>query len=614
MTTTTRRTILAAVLAVAALPALPADRAAFSRTVFIGDSLSDSGYFRPLLTAIGGQRAAVLGRFTTNPALVWSEHLARYYGTDASPNGKGQNGDNYAVGGARVTVDEDNLLLGPTPSLRSQYDSYLAGNGNRADPNALYTVWGGSNDLFAAAADPAQEQNIVQTAVAGQAFIVKGLQDVGARYVLVPNITDMGLAPQSQAAGATAAAQATGRANNYNQALYSTLAGQGLRVIPVDTFSFLREVVANPALYGFSNVTDPACFLVQSFLCAPIAYVTPGADRSHLFADGVHPSAAAHEILGDLALSMVEGPRQIAVLPHSAAGTGRNRAERVAVQATPNADAVSGIHWWSDIRGDFQRYDHGHHYDGVGPALLAGVGVQQDGLRYGGFAGYGRQNNDWGQSRGSWDQTEATLGAYLGWRSNGVWFTGQVNYSWLDFDINRDVPLGPALRRHHGSADGHNLTVALSTGWDFSRGALVHGPVLGVISQRIDVDGFAEDGANLSTSLAYPEQSFDSLIGSAGWQASYQINSAVRPYARVTIDREFEKPAMEAFAQSQTQSTTLPYAVPGVGVDRSAYATATLGARAKLSGALGANAGLSLNAGQKGGKHSMLFISVGNGF
>jgi len=610
------RTLIAAALAVAALPSLAADRAAFSRTVFIGDSLSDSGYFRPVLVA-ANPSAAILGRFTTNPGLVWSEHLARYYGTNARANGNGQTGDNYAAGGARVSVDEVNPLLGPIPSLTSQYNNYLTANNNRADPDALYTVWGGANDLFAVAANPDQAQAIIGAAVSGQVAIISGLQNAGARYVLVPNIPDIGLTPQFIAQGATASEQASGLANAYNQALYAALAGQGVRVIPVDTYTFLGEIARSPSLYGFSNVTGMACLTAQSVVCNPGTYVTPDAARRYLFADGVHPSAAAHELLADLALSMIEGPRQLAILPHSASGTGRNRAERVAAQATPGAsETASGLHWWTDIRGDLQRYDHGRHYDGMGPALLAGWGVQRAGLRYGGFAGYGRQDNDWGQRRGSWDQKEASLGAYLGWRSGGVWLVGQVSYSWLDFDIDRTIPLGPALRRHHGSTDGSNLTLALSAGWDFGQGALVHGPVLGVISQRIDVDGFAEDGANLSTSLAYPDQSFDSLTGSAGWQASYQINPTVRPYARVVVEREFEKPAAEAFARSQTLSDTLPYAVPGIHTDRT-WVTATIGARANLSRlnpGLAANLGISHNAGQKGGKHSMVFLSIGNGF
>jgi len=611
MSTIARRILLTTTLTVATVSSSPAaDRATFSRTVLIGDSLSDSGYFRPILVTANPQ-AAILGRFTTNPGLVWSEHLARYYGTDANPNGNGQNGDNYAAGGARMTVDEANPLLGPIPSMLSQSNNYLAANNGHAPSDALYTVWGGANDLFAAAAAASQAQTILNTAVLGQVGIVASLQAAGARYVLVPNIPDIGLTPQFLAMGAATSAQASNLADTYNRALYTTLAAQGLRVIPVDTYHFLQETVASPSRYGFSNVTDAACLSAQSITCNPDTYVTPDADRTYLFADGVHPSAAAHEMLADLALSMIEGPRQVAVLPHSATATGRNRAGRVAVQAVPSTDTTRAIHWWSDIRSDLQRYDHGDHYDGMGPALLAGFARQQGSQRYGGFAGYGHQDNDWGRNRGSWDQTEITLGAYFGWRDGGAWFSGQVSYSWLDFEINRNVPLGPTLHRHHGSATGNNLTLALSTGWDFGQNTLLHGPLISVTTQRINIHGFIEDGANLSTALAYPDQSYDSLTGSIGWQASYQISPTVRPYAHITIDREFETTDAEVFAQSL--STTLPYTVPGIGTDRT-WATATIGARAKLSGTLGANLGLSFNAGQKGGKHHMVFVSIGNGF
>src|SRR3546814_1193529 len=104
-----------------------------SNTVFFGDSLTDSGYFRPVLIQVVGPSGALIGKFTTNPGLVWSEYLAQYYGADASPNGNGQSGDNYAAGGARVgvcTVDGS----GPLPSLATQMHNNLAAHGGRAHP------------------------------------------------------------------------------------------------------------------------------------------------------------------------------------------------------------------------------------------------------------------------------------------------------------------------------------------------------------------------------------------------------------------------------------------------------------------------------------------------
>src|SRR3546814_16405807 len=89
----------------------------------------------------------------TNPGLVWSESLAQYYGADASPNGNGQSGDNYAADGARVGVDTVGGL-GPITPLATQMNKYLAANGRRADPTALYRVWVRANDPTVMLSDP----------------------------------------------------------------------------------------------------------------------------------------------------------------------------------------------------------------------------------------------------------------------------------------------------------------------------------------------------------------------------------------------------------------------------------------------------------------------------
>ena len=611
------RAALAVALAAAAVTPAFADDT-FSRTVFFGDSLTDSGYFRPVIVRTIGPSGAILGRFTTNPGLVWSERVADRYGTRADANGNGQTGDNYAAGGARVGVDTVGGL-GPIPSLVTQANRYLAANGGRADPNALYTVWGGANDLFAVQANPAQAQQIIGSAVTAQVGLVGALQGAGARYVLVPSIPDIGLTPGSRAGGAVGMAQGTALANTYNTALYAGLAGQNLRVIPVDTFHFLQEVVANPSLYGFANVTSPACRVQpapagdSSLFCNPNSFATPSAADSYLFADGVHPASRAHEMVADLAVAMIDGPQQIAVLPQSATVTGRARADRINNRLSLAPARSEGRSWWADVRADMQRYDHGDAYDGVAPALTAGLDWTSGNTTFGGFVGYGKQGNDWGLRRGSWDQTEATVGGFVGWRADsGAWVNAQLSYTWLDFDTDRTVQIGPVTRVHSGQADGSNVAAAIGAGWNFGTGALQHGPVLSLVAQRIEVDGFAESDPTVSSSLAYPSQDIDSLIGSAGWQFAYAASDSFRPYARLTIDREFEDAPSQAFAQSQSLPSTLPYAVPARGYDTS-YATATLGTQTTLFG-LDANVGASLTVGQKGGSHTTAFATIGAGF
>jgi outer membrane lipase/esterase len=214
--------------------------------------------------------------------------------------------------------------------------------------------------------------------------------------------------------------------------------------------------------------------------------------------------------------------------------------------------------------------------------------------------------------RGDFSQKDATLGGFAGWYGDNAWVNGQLSYSRLGFDLDRDVVLGPATRTHHGSTDGSNLSVGVSGGWTFTQGSLQHGPVASLLWQKIDIDGFAESDPTLSTSLAYPDQDFRSLVGSIGWQLAYTGNQQLTPYARLTWDREFKDLPDEAFAQAQSIPSSLPYAVPGIQFDRS-YATMQIGARTSLVG-LDANVGATATMGQSGGNDASVFVTLGKRF
>lgn len=602
------RSLLAVALAMAAAPALAQD-GPYTQTVFFGDSLTDAGYFRPLLPA---SVRPVTGQFTTNPGFVWSQYLAEYYGTSAYANGNGQVGTNYAAGGARVGTNTTGAL-GPIPSLATQVNTYLASTGGRADPNALYTVWGGANDLFAITSGGADPTTTIGGAVTAQVGIIGTLQNAGARYILVPTIPDLGVTPGFRAQGAAAAAAGTQLSTTYNTALFNAIDTAGLRVIPLDTFSLLREIVASPAEYGFANVTGTACqpqITANSLTCNPTSYVSPNAPDTYAFADGVHPTSKAHSILSQYAVAMLEGPRQIALLPYTASVHGRARADRVAahVAGKPEAD---GMRWWGDLRGDFLRYDDGDLYDGAGPMGTFGVDWSRGSMVYGAFAGYGRAKYDFGKRSGSFDEADATLGGFAGWYGDRLWANAQVSYSWISYDVDREVQLGNVTRRHSGSPDGTNLSLGLSAGYQWGEGAFRHGPVISVLSQTIDMDGYSESNVN-SSALAYPDQEFDSLIGSAGYEFSYAINDHLQPYARLTVDKEFEDPAEEVFAQALSLPGTSAYAVPGLDTD-DGYGTLLMGARTQLFG-FDANLGVTTTVNQGGGTNTTAFMTLGGSF
>lgn len=600
--------LMGVAIALAAAPAM-AQQSPYSRTVFIGDSLTDAGYFRPLLPA---SVQAVTGQFTTNPGWTYAQYVANYYGTNGAAHGNGQGGDNYAIGGARVGVDSSQVLAAGTPaipvySLKTQTAQYLAANGGKADANALYTVFGGANDLFAIQAG-APLVSTLTNAVTDQVGIVATLKGAGAQYVVVPTIPDVGLTPGARAGGAAGMAAGTALAKAYNDALFAGLKAAGLQVIPVDTFHVLQEIVANPGQYGFVNVTNPACTTASSLTCNPTSYATPTAANTYVFADGVHPTTATHEMLGQYTVSILEAPRNQQILTHSAQTVGRSRADQVSWHL--GGRPADGLSWWGNLRGDMQRYAHADLYDGMAPAGLFGVDWARDGMVLGGFAGYGRMDADFGKNKGDFTQSDTSLGLFAGWYGERAWVNAQLSYSWLDYDVTRKLQLGPATRIHEGSPEGSNLTAALNAGYEFgTEGGFRHGPVAAVIWQKVKLDGYTESNPS-ATALGYANQDADSTVGRLGWQARFDGGS-VKPYVQVTYDHEFED-SKQASAWLQSMPEVGMYKVPGLEFDKD-YATAVLGARVSLWG-LNSNVGISTTTLQKRARDATLFASFSGSF
>ncbi|QIK81110.1 autotransporter domain-containing protein [Lysobacter sp. HDW10] len=594
----------------------------FSQTIFFGDSLTDAGFFRPLLPP---NAQAVVGQFVTNPGLVWSQDMAQYYGTDASAawfgTGAGtrpSTGNNYAVGGARVATDV-NGPLGFTPSLKTQVNAYLSRTGGRADPNALYTVWGGANDLFTitASTPPATAQATIGAAVTNEIALIGQLKAAGAQYILVPNIPDLGVTPSMRVQGAAAQAQATAIATAYNNALYSGVSQQNLRIIPLDTFNFIREVVATPAMFGFTNVTSTAClpaYTASALTCNPLSYASPDAASTYAFADGVHPSTAAYKLLADYAVATIEGPRQIGVLPQSAAVSNKNRFNALSTQlstATPN----EGMHWWVGGRFDVNRYHRGapgDGFDGTGGAANGGVGWWKGGMGYGVALGYAQTSFDFGAQRGDAKQKEVNVTGFFNYvDESGLFANAQLGYTRLDFDVHRKIPLGIAMRQHDGSTNGDILALGAEAGYMFKGEKLDHGPVVSVLGQQVRVDGYTESGAGQSTALAFDDQKFNALTASVGYEGRLKINDHFTTSTRLAWQKDLKKNDAQVSAH-MTSLGGMAYSVPGPQFDRD-YLMLTTSARTKLGG-IDLFAGLNSTLMRKGGLNTTVFVNVGRNF
>ena len=509
----------------------------FNSTIFFGDSLTDSGTFQSVVPPGAG-------KFTTNPGPIWSENVAAMFRRTAIPAVAG--GTNYAVGGARITGLPGIPPAPPTDNatpIAIQISTYLAATGGRADPNALYSVWGGANDIFFIAGSPAMAQAYLTTTALEQVQQILRLQAAGARYILVPAIPDIGSTPFGQSQGPAGSAGLTQLSQLYNLALYQGLSVSGARVIPIDTFSLLREVLGNPTAFGIVNTTVPACGATSSLLCTSANFVTPTAAQTFFFADGVHPTTVTHRILSDFVIGVIEAPRQISILPETAVKTRTVHVDQIYTQLAQEAwlRAQSGTNVWATVNGQRVKFDSsGTSPDaqGDGAGVMVGADFRVVPTAVLGLAvGVGRINPEFGSDRGDYRQSEIAITGYGGWRSDGWFVNGTATYGVIDYDTWRRVPLGATARTAHGSTTGRNLSLGAAGGYDFTLGNVSTGPLLTWLWQDLRVDEFTEMNAG-SIGLGFGKQERTSNVGAAGWRVAYAAGGWL-PYARLTVDHDF---------------------------------------------------------------------------
>ena len=146
---------------------------------------------------------------------------------------------------------------------------------------SLFMVWGGPNDFTS-------NGLTMQTADAAVGYImniVDGLQAIGVQHIFVPGMPDLGKTPNYINHGlGTLGSQISAY---FNSELVNALQGKGVQYF--DTYTFMDNIIANPAKYGFTDVTDP-CFDGVNVCSNPNQY---------LFWDDFHPTTYADSILAE---------------------------------------------------------------------------------------------------------------------------------------------------------------------------------------------------------------------------------------------------------------------------------------------------------------------------
>jgi len=278
----------------------------FSALYVFGDSLSDSG-----------NTYALRGEITTAPwapipelpydsrrfsnGKTWVEILAKELGNyrGGLPAYRSRWFGNYAVAGARMPGTND-----LKPTFGDQVGDYLSNVGGAADPNALYVVQFGGNDIRdaletgLAGGDP---NAVLREALGALVQNIGLLRQAGAQKFLIANPPNLGRVPVIVAIGAQAPAEQLSIGYNVGlDGLLAQLAASGLQIYRLDLFSFLDAAIAMPLGLGFSDAMTPC---LQVFT-PPATGVCEDPDQ-RLFWDGLHPTRAGHRLVGNIAVNVL---------------------------------------------------------------------------------------------------------------------------------------------------------------------------------------------------------------------------------------------------------------------------------------------------------------------
>ena len=185
-----------------------------------------------------------------------------------------------------------------------------------AQASAFYAGWN-STEIAAVSAPNASAVNAAATAAVAHmaehavtlaGYIQASVVGKGAKHVVVVNIPSIENTPFGQGSGAPALLNSM--VTTFNSNLKNALVGT-LGVLLVDAYTQGVDQYNNPAQYGITNVTHPACsttapsatypagnILLGSSLACTVNNTLAGVDVStYFYADPVHPTPAGYKLL-----------------------------------------------------------------------------------------------------------------------------------------------------------------------------------------------------------------------------------------------------------------------------------------------------------------------------
>ena len=356
-------------------------RAGITSIKVMGDSLSDVGVFKGIPT---NGRIFSVQDSASEPNTDWTERIAallgvpqlcnffKYTGAAAAPFSLVPGCTSYAVGGGRINNFNPQTGAGASP-FSITYQLQVASSAGNYKSTDLLLIDGGGNDaadLVGAYLNAAKDGGASYAAMTGTLIPAgtlapmlangqAGLAQVGGTYmvaladkfygsikttaldkgaerILVLNTPGITNTPRFQmvlggiaaaygggATGAGARAQSEALFKSWVEAFNSrlaTLVANDKRIVLVDFYTAFNDQITNPAQYGLTNVTTPACpitgmgsdglplYNFQTCTAAALSAMTPTAGatggsnwwQTYAFSDGFHPTPLGYQLMSQL--------------------------------------------------------------------------------------------------------------------------------------------------------------------------------------------------------------------------------------------------------------------------------------------------------------------------
>jgi outer membrane autotransporter protein len=498
----------------------PAQARDFDRVVAFGDSYADIGNVAALAPGLFDFTVYPTGRFSGGTNFV--DTLATHYDAQEA---------NFAFGGAQA--GSANIASPLLPGFAQEVQLFETTAPGAFSPNDLLAMSVGGNDARAyrigggtlAGVDAATTQTAID-AISG----VRTLVSKGAKHI-VWIAGDAGQLPE--ALGQPSAAVGTAFSGAYNakmQALLAPIANEGVQIAYVDITTIGNVVRADPARFGFKDVTT-AC---------PLTCIGNSALQSQYFfyVDGIHLTSAAFDLVGRYAINQLEAPYSFRangdLVNQAAQDFGRTITGRLDLaRGSKGPDGFSVYLQGTGNRShyDFDATSDGYRYRSYG--ATGGAEWKRGGMTAGAIFSWAKSHADSSSVAGGAAHAKSyQVGAYAVVDTGSLFAQAYGGYGWHHVDIDRIGVADPLTASPHATS----IVAGGRAGWLVPTGLGRIGPIAGIAWAHAKLDGYTETG-DAAAALVVGNQKVDTVVGSAGLEWRPDLGPAITPWLRATAEK-----------------------------------------------------------------------------